>query len=308
MNELTVQVQNLVVRFGSFTAVNDISFEVQQGEIFGFLGANGAGKTTTLRVLTGLLVPTAGKVKVVGIPLSTATALQVKSRVGYMSQKFTLYNDLSVQGNLRFSAALRKMPADLALQRQNELLQFIDFKAAPSTIVRDLPAGMKQQVALANALIHDPDIIFLDEPTAGVSPAARGLFWKLIRRLSQQGKSVFVTSHYMDEVEQCHRIALMRAGEIIALDSPPGLKQSTFPGKVYELEFLVPIEREELAQWKTRGLFGLFDPYGIHYHVTVHNEDLWKKFQMEQKSRVSIREIEPSLEDVFIHRVEGQNQ
>ena len=227
--ELAVDVKNLSVRFGDFKAVDQISFSVARGEIFGFLGANGAGKTTTIRVLCGLLTPSQGSAEIAGIPVTAARAIDVKNKVGYMSQKFTLYNDLSVGENLEFIASLRKLSDAVLKQRQAELFAFVGFDKPVNTLVKDLPGGMKQQVSLAAALLHDPDIVFLDEPTAGVSPGARAKFWDLIRQLSARGKTIFVTSHYMDEVEQCQRIALMRDGQIIALGSPAELKRSTFP-------------------------------------------------------------------------------
>jgi len=222
-----VEVKALTVRFGDFVAVNNISFAVENGEIFGFLGANGAGKTTTIRVLCGLLVPTSGEAWVNGIPVVTAEEKNVKQRVGYMSQKFTLYDDLSIEENFDFAAALRSLKRDAYLARRKELLDFISFDRDLGSLVRDLPGGTKQQISLTVALLHDPAIIFLDEPTAGVSPASRAKFWDLIRKLAAAGKTIFVTSHYMDEVEQCGRIALMRDGTIIALGSPSELKAKT---------------------------------------------------------------------------------
>ncbi|WP_413570593.1 ABC transporter ATP-binding protein [Bdellovibrio sp. HCB117] len=225
-----VEVEGLSVKFGDYYAVNDISFKVSKGEIFGFLGANGAGKTTTIRVLCGLLLPTHGKTWVCGLDV-LKDSFQVKQKVGYMSQKFTLYDDLSVAENLAFTASLRKIP-DLNFQQQKEkLLSFIKFKESEKSLVRDLPGGVKQQVSLVASLLHDPELVFLDEPTAGVSPAYRQRFWALIRELAKEGKTVFVTTHYMDEAEQCERIALMRSGELIALDSPSGLKHNSFPDK-----------------------------------------------------------------------------
>ncbi len=223
MNYSAVDVQNLTVKFGEFTAVDHISFNVSRGEIFGFLGANGAGKTTTIRVLCGLLTPDEGVVTVAGVSLDHGE-YAIKSKVGYMSQKFTLYNDLRVDENLDFIAALRKLDKVTYLKRRKELLDFISFDRPMNSIVQDLSGGIKQQVALAASLLHDPEIVFLDEPTAGVSPPSRARFWSLIRQLAERGKTIFVTTHYMDESEQCDRIALMRDGKIIALDTPAGLK------------------------------------------------------------------------------------
>lgn len=216
MSNYAVDVKNLIVKFGDFFAVNNISFSVNKGEIFGFLGANGAGKTTTIRVLCGLLVPTSGEVFVPG-----------KAKTGYMSQKFTLYNDLTVGENLDFIAALRKIDKHTYLKRRQELFDFISFDKPIKTMVQDLSGGIKQQVSLAAALLHDPEIIFLDEPTAGVSPASRKRFWVLIKQVASQGKTVFITTHDMNEAEQSDRIALMKEGQIIALDSPNALKISS---------------------------------------------------------------------------------
>lgn len=225
-----VEVQDLSVKFGEYYAVKNLSFTVGKGEIFGFLGANGAGKTTTIRVLCGLLIPSHGKTYVCGLD-AQSQSFEVKKRVGYMSQKFTLYDDMTVKENLNFTASLRKLePAKFERQKQ-KLLKFIHFKESESTLVRNLPGGIKQQVSLVASLLHDPELVFLDEPTAGVSPAYRKRFWDLIRELAREGRTIFVTTHYMDEAEQCERIALLKSGELIALNSPLGLKQLSFPDK-----------------------------------------------------------------------------
>lgn len=225
-----VEVSGLSVQFGDFFAVRDISFTVAAGEVFGFLGANGAGKTTTIRVLCGLLLPSHGEARVCGLDVLTRS-FEVKKKVGYMSQKFTLYDDMTVKENLEFTSSLRKMDSQKFRQQKEKLLTMIRFKTSEDVLVKDLPGGIKQQVSLVSAVLHDPEIVFLDEPTAGVSPAFRQRFWNLIRELAREGKTVFVTTHYMDEAEQCGRIALMRSGELIALDSPLGLKQKSFPDK-----------------------------------------------------------------------------
>ncbi len=227
---ISVEVKNLSVQYGDFFAVKDISFAVDRGEIFGFLGANGAGKTTTIRVLCGLLIPSEGQAFVEGIN-AQEDSLAVKKKVGYMSQKFTLYDDMTVAENLSFTASLRKLERAVFLKQKEMLLDFIRFNQSANAMVRDLPGGVKQQVSLVASLLHDPDVVFLDEPTAGVSPAYRQRFWDLIRQLAAAQKTVFVTTHYMDEAEQCSRIALMRSGELIALDSPENLKKQNFPKK-----------------------------------------------------------------------------
>ena len=228
-----VETEDLSVCFGDFYAVKHVTFSVAPGEIFGFLGANGAGKTTTIRVLCGLLNPSSGHVQVGGVGYESGE-LAIKSKVGYMSQRFTLYNDLTVDENLNFAASLRRIDQKTLTERRTRLLDFIGFDRPLDTFVNDLPGGLKQQVSLAAAMLHDPEIVFLDEPTAGVTPAARARFWGLIRSLQKEGKTIFVTTHYMDEAENCGRIALMRAGELIALDSVEGLKKNAFPEPVFE--------------------------------------------------------------------------
>ncbi|MFA5138450.1 MAG: ATP-binding cassette domain-containing protein [Elusimicrobiota bacterium] len=240
---IAVEVSDLTVRFGDFTAVDRVSFTVGKGEIFGFLGANGAGKTTTLRVLCGLLVPTSGTARVAGLGFEDG-GKAIKSKVGYMSQRFTLYNDLTGRENLAFTAGLRKLDAAYARERTRVLLDFIGFDHSLDALVQDLPGGLKQELALAASILHDPEILFLDEPTSGVSPANRARFWELIRRLTSAGKTVMVTTHVMDEAERCGRIALMRAGRLIAVDSPAALKQRTGSASLEDV-FLRLVEGED---------------------------------------------------------------
>lgn len=303
--QLAVEVRDLVVRFGDFAAVNHVSFSVDKGEIFGFLGANGAGKTTTIRVLCGLLRPTEGFVRVAGVGFENGDRA-IKAKVGYMSQKFTLYNDLTVEENLDFTASLRKLDPEFYKKRRKELFELIAFDRPLSSKVQDLPGGIKQQVSLAAALLHDPEIVFLDEPTAGVTPASRARFWSLIRKIVAQGKTVFVTTHYMDEAEQCGRIALMRSGELIALDTPSGLKASTFPMPMFEFEPRQPIAFAQLAELKLQPVFSFFEPYGLRFHASVRSNEEWDKKRSEFERDFEIREIPPSLEDVFIQAVEGK--
>jgi len=299
-----VVAEGLVMRFGKFTAVDNVSFTVERGEIFGFLGANGAGKTTTIRILCGLLDPTAGRAVVAGNDLAEGRNA-VKRSVGYMSQKFTLYNDLSIGENLAFTSALRKMEdADLS-RRTRELVELTGLDYPPSTMVRDLPPGVKQQVALVNAMLHDPEVVFLDEPTAGVTPASRRLFWELIRRIAAVGKTVFVTTHYMDEAEQCGRIALMRAGKIIALDSPAGLKKTAFPEPLVELEPGPEAPTGWRAEYFSDERLGDLSPHGLRWHLAVRDEVLWRGVAGRLPASIQARRIPPSLEDVFMRLVEG---
>ena len=221
-----LDIQNLTVKFGEFIAVDNITFSVEKGEIFGFLGANGAGKTTTIRALCGLVNISGGKMFIDGKDVSENTK-ELKPRIGYMSQKFTLYQDLTIKENIIFSGALYMMSEKETLKRMNEVFEYVNFKENPDEIVKNMSGGSKQIISLAASVLHDPEIVFLDEPTAGISPVSRKLFWELISKLSSDGKTIFVTTHYMDEAEYCRRIALMQNGRIIALDSPQNLKAAS---------------------------------------------------------------------------------
>jgi len=307
VTDTTVEVNDLSVRFGDFTAVDKVSFSVRRGEVFGFLGANGAGKTTTIRVLCGLLRPSAGRGRVAGVDLD-AGEREIKARVGYMSQRFTLYDDLTVEENLAFIAGLRDLDPQTYAQRRNHILEFIEFQQALDSLVRDLPGGIKQQVALAAAILHDPEVVFLDEPTAGVSPAARERFWALIRDLAGRGKTLFVTTHYMDEAEQCDRIALMRAGGIVALDTPARLKAETFPGELLELEPQGGADYWEAQALRHNPHVAFFEPYGMRYHVALRSTAAAGKLRRELEQNYQLRIITPTLEDVFIRVVEGEGR
>jgi ABC-2 type transport system ATP-binding protein len=302
-----VEAEHLTVRFGDFTAVDDVSFKVAPGEIFGFLGANGAGKTTTIRVLCGLLVPTSGRARVAG--LEVADGLQaVKRKVGYMSQRFTMYDDLTVAENMNFAAALRKMRDGELARRTKELFETIGFDQPTGTLVRNLPGGFKQELSLAVAMLHDPEIVFLDEPTAGVAPAARARFWGLIRRIAGTGKTVFVTTHYMDEAEQCGRIALMRTGKLIALDSPEGLKASSFPEPLYELHAGEGASADWTQRLKTDPSVIDPAPYGLRWHAGVRDEAGFQRLLKDLGPSVETRRIKPTLEDVFVRLVEAKER
>ena len=211
--------------FGDFHAVDGISFEVKRGEIFGFLGANGAGKTTAMRMLTGLSKPTSGQGRVAGYDI-TREAEQVKKHIGYMSQRFSLYEDLRVWENLRLYGGIYGMSPQLIRERTEQLLRSLDFEARRDTFVRDLPLGWRQKLAFSVAVFHEPEVVFLDEPTGGVDPVTRRQFWELIYAASQRGITVFVTTHYMDEAEYCDRVSIMVDGRIQALDGPRGLREA----------------------------------------------------------------------------------
>lgn len=229
-----IEVEHLTKRFGDFTAVDDISFEVHRGEIFGFLGANGAGKTTAMRMLTGLSLPTSGRGTVAGFDITTEPE-QIKRHIGYMSQRFALYGDLTVRDNMDLFAGIYGVPRREIGSRIDSLLNRLDLMHEKNSRVRDLPQGWKQKLAFSVSIIHRPEIVFLDEPTGGVDPAARRQFWELIYEAVDEGITVFVTTHYMDEAEYCDRISMMVDGRIEALDSPSALKRAYGASSVAEV-------------------------------------------------------------------------
>ncbi len=219
-----IKVENLTKKFGDFTAVDTINFEVEKGEIFGFLGANGAGKTTAMRMLCGLSQPTSGGGTVAGFDISRQSE-EIKKRIGYMSQKFALYEDLKVWENMRLYAGIYGVPRREIPETIDKMLVSLNFTDEKNTLVKDLPLGWKQKLAFSVSIIHRPEIVFLDEPTGGVDPAARRQFWELIYKAAADGITVFVTTHYMDEAEYCNRVSIMVDGRIDALDTPANLKQ-----------------------------------------------------------------------------------
>lgn len=241
----SIVADGLTKRFGDFTAVDRISFAVAAGEIFGFLGANGAGKTTAMRMLCGLSVPTAGKGSVAGFDVYTETE-KIKQHIGYMSQKFSLYEDLTVAENMRFYGGIYGLPLSRIREKTAQVLRTLRLEQEKHTLVRSLPLGWKQKLAFSVALFHDPEIVFLDEPTGGVDPITRREFWELIYQASAGGTTVFVTTHYMDEAEYCNRVSIMVDGKIEALDSPSALKRQ------YQVETMEDVFLK-LARQASRG-------------------------------------------------------
>ena len=236
MNELMISSNNLTRKFGDFTAVDHITFEVKKGEVFGFLGANGAGKTTAMRMLTGLLVPTEGEAKVAGFDVYKE-AENIKQQIGYMSQKFSLYEDLTVRENIRLYGGIYGL-SDREISRKSEqLISMLEMRDLQNKKIGSLPLGWKQKLAFSVALIHEPKIVFLDEPTGGVDPITRRQFWEQIYKVADGGTTVFVTTHYMDEAEYCDRVSIMVDGRIDALDTPAGLK-TEFNAKNIEEVFI----------------------------------------------------------------------
>lgn len=222
--ENIIEVENLVKRFGSFTAVDNISFQVKKGEVFGFLGANGAGKTTAIKMLIGLWSPTSGKANVAGFNLFTE-AEQIRKNIGYMAQRFSLYEDLTVIENIQFYGGIYGLRKNILKERAEELISELGMESFRKELIKNIPLGWKQKLALSVAMIHKPKIVFLDEPTSGVDPITRRQFWDLIYNAAEKGTTVFVTTHYMDESEYCDRVSIMVDGRIEALDTPAQLKK-----------------------------------------------------------------------------------
>jgi ABC-2 type transport system ATP-binding protein len=234
MNNTVISVHNLVKKFGSFTANDDLNFEVHRGEIFGFLGANGAGKTTTIRILSGLSKPTSGEVIVAGFNAYRQTE-EIKKNIGYMCQKFSLYEDLTVKENIMLYGGIYGMSRSLIKERLATLLVKLKFQEYENRIIADLPLGLRQKLAFSVAVLHEPRIVFLDEPTGGVDPITRRQFWEMIYETAERGITVFVTTHYMDEAEYCNRISIMSEGKIVALDTPAALKKQYNAATVEEV-------------------------------------------------------------------------
>ncbi|MBI3550417.1 MAG: ABC transporter ATP-binding protein [Elusimicrobia bacterium] len=294
-----VEIEGLEVRYGTFKAVDGISLNVRAGEIFGILGANGAGKTTTIRVLCGLLRPTAGRVRIGGVdPAQDLTA--IKGGVGYVSQRFTLYSDLTIEQNLHFTAALRRMDEKQRDRRIRILLEVIKFYEPLSTLVQDLSGGHRQEVSIVAAMLHDPQLIILDEPTAGVSPNARLRLWNLVRQIADLGKTIFIATHHMDEAEQCDRLAFMREGKIIALDTPGELKIKAFPEPMYALS----AGEGAPERWidRVRGDSSVFTAtcHGLRWHVGIRDEEAFRRLLEGFGGSVRSERISPSLEDAFV--------
>jgi len=310
MNEVAVQAVELHKCFGAFCAVDHVSFEVQRGEIFGFLGPNGAGKSTTIRILCGLLAPTGGRALVGGIDVSRDPE-GVRQRIGYMSQKFSLYDDLTVEENIDFFSGVYGVPRQRRPERREYALTMAGLQERRAMMTGVLPGGLKQRLALGCAILHQPPILFLDEPTSGVDPVARRTFWSLIYQLSDAGHTVFVTTHYMDEAEYCHRLALMYRGKIIALDAPDSLKRALSRNQLISLESSDLLESMKALE----GVEGIRDVavYGGGLHVTVESSERAAVMIREALARrdIGIRNLEaiqPSMEDVFVSLIEEEER
>lgn len=307
---LAVTVQNLEKRFGDFVAVNRVSFEVARGEVFGFLGPNGAGKSTTIRMLCGLLAPSGGTGSVAGYDVGRE-AEKIKAHIGYMSQKFSLYEDLTVEENINFYSGIYRIPEEKKKARREWVIAMAGLAEHRGSLTGTLAGGWKQRLALGCAVLHEPPILFLDEPTSGVDPISRRRFWDLIYHLAGSGVTVFVTTHYMDEAEYCDRIGLIYHGELIALGTPAGLKNDHMTDTVLE----VRCERPQDALALLEGIPGvkeaaLFGP-GLHVMASPGpnvREALAGALTAGGLPVSRIEEIAPSLEDVFVALIEDRDR
>lgn len=306
MSDTAIDVRGLGRNFGSFVAVKDLSFTVKQGEIFGFLGANGAGKSTTIRMLCGLLKPTSGTALVGGIDVSRDPE-GVKRSIGYMSQKFSLYEALTVAQNISFFGGIYGITGDRFEARRKFVIDMAGLGGRENTLTRDLPGGWRQRLALGCAILHEPRIVFLDEPTGGVDPLSRRRFWDLIGELSREGVTVLVTTHYLDEAEHCHRIAIIQAGQLAALGTATELKQTFADRPIVEIYASKPVEAMAILDAHDRvektSLFGT----AVHAVLKDRSTDpkaLSSALREKGIDVQSIGTVSPSLEDVFLDVVE----
>ncbi|MDY0001681.1 MAG: ABC transporter ATP-binding protein [Polyangia bacterium] len=308
-----IAVNGLTRRFGAFTAVDRVSFEVERGEIFGYLGANGAGKTTTIRMLCGLLEPSDGEAQVAGVDLFRSPG-RVKAAIGYMSQKFSLYQDLTVLENLRFFSGAYGLGGPRRRARIEAALELADLAGQQDRLTRTLPGGVRQRLALASALLHEPRVLYLDEPTAGVDPLSRRSFWRVIRRLAAGGTTLFVTTHHLDEAEYCQRVGLMVDGRLVALDTPEGLKAAHVPGRIHA----VTGPSVRMLARALSGVEGILavKPFGLATHVRVKGEledpglfsGLLESRGLAPGADLRLEHAAATLEDVFLELVERESR
>jgi ABC-2 type transport system ATP-binding protein len=301
-----IEVRGLTKRFGDFAAVDDLSFEVRRGEVFGFLGSNGAGKSTTIRMLCGLLKPTRGAATVDGVDV-TRDPEQVKTRIGYMSQRFSLYELLTVDQNIAFWGGIYGLTGAALASRRDFVIDMAGLRGREATLARDLSGGWRQRLALGCAILHEPPILFLDEPTGGVDPLARRQFWRLIDLLSQAGVTVLVTTHYLDEAERCHRVALIHAGTLAAIGSPREVKQIFATRRIIEVRGPDPVALmralDGVAAVEKTSLFGTA-VHAVLREAATDLDALSAQLRSSGAGITTIVEVPPSLEDVFLDVVE----
>lgn len=301
ISDPAVSVKNLTRMFGDFAAVDNIGFDVRRGEVFGFLGPNGAGKSTTIRMLCGIIKPTSGEGSVDGYSIHKDSE-RIKLITGYMSQKFSLYRDLTPYENLEFYSGVYGLSGDSQKRRIDWALDMAGLLDRKDDLTGNLPVGFQQRLALGAAVLHEPSILFLDEPTAGVDPLSRRSFWDLIHKLSSSGVTVFVTTHYMDEAEHCDRIAFIDRGKLIKLDSPAALKKEGDSENIYELvasDWRIAFDRLR----KNRDRFGAVSLFGTNIHLSIPHEksaEVSSFLTTEGIEFLSFKEIAPSLEDIFV--------
>jgi drug efflux transport system ATP-binding protein len=307
----SIEVNNLTKKFGDFTSVNSISFTVNKGDVFGFLGANGAGKTTTIKMLCGILEPTSGDATVGGYSIMKESD-KVKTKIGYMSQRFSLYNDLTVEENINFFGGVYGLNGSDLEKRKKWVLQIANLEGKEKLLTESLPGGIKQRLALGTAVIHKPEIVFLDEPTSGVDPISRRNFWDLINNLASGGTTVFVTTHYLEEAEYCNDIILIDAGKLIAQGNPEELKTNYIKHKILEIECDNHVDAMEILT-KTDFIEDA-SIFGNNIHVNVMDVQSAKekiKIILEDDNSIkifNIDEVSPTLEDVFIHLLEKEKK
>jgi drug efflux transport system ATP-binding protein len=305
-----VEIRDLVKAFGTFVAVDHVNLQVPRGEIFGFLGPNGAGKSTTIRMLCGLLTPTSGDASVHGYDVKNQPEL-IRRNIGYMSQKFSLYDDLTVEENIDFFSGIYGVAREQRPERKSYVLGMAGLSERRTALTRTLAGGWKQRLALGCAILHDPAILFLDEPTSGVDPIARRAFWALIRDLSKSGHTVFVSTHYMDEAEYCHRVALMYRGKVIALGPPVELKKGLAGHHLLQLDTTDPLA----AMRALESVAGVHDVavFGGGLHVTVDEAEtgtarVREALAAKEVGVKRLESIEPSMEDVFVAMIEAEER
>lgn len=304
-----IEIMNLTKKFDKFVAVNNVSFNVKKGDVFGFLGPNGSGKTTVIRMIMGLVTPTSGVGKVLGYDITKENE-NIRQHIGYMSQKFSLYEDLTVEENLDFYAGVYNISKNKIVERKKEVLEMADLAGKENMLTSNLSGGWKQRLALGCAVIHEPEILLLDEPTGGVDPIARRKFWDLIYKLSQDGVTILVTTHYMDEAEHCNRIGFLYYGNILSLDTPSAMKDKVIDGDIIEIKVDDTLKAIDIL--KNNSHIKDASVYGAGIHLLVESglplEEIKKEILADSVHTYDIKRVKPSLEDVFIFLVDNEKQ